>query len=58
MGSLLRSCAIEQLWPLGDLNLISRRPFFVFVLTASERLWAEVGGVIRPTAKSLRILLL
>jgi hypothetical protein len=37
---------IEPLWRLGDLKFIGPRPFFVFVLTAGNRLWTEMDGEI------------
>jgi hypothetical protein len=43
---------IESLWRLGDLGVMSGRPFFAFVLTAGERLWSQAGGgILRPAVE-------
>jgi hypothetical protein len=42
---------IEDVWRSGDLGFIKPRPFFLFVLTAGERLWREAGRILRPTVE-------
>jgi hypothetical protein len=43
---------VKEVWHLGDLGFIKPRPFFLFVLTAGERLFRDDGGdILRPTVE-------